>query len=883
MKMRVLLVTSLLIASAATVTSHGADAGDLSPRKPLRKRPTESLRIPTDAAGNYVGTGRLVVKFNDSIRARAPRTASTGVTSLSRENMRAIDELLVAHGVTIRQAINKEVGELAQLELRAAAHSRKAQPDLAGLMYIEGPKERLTAVARALNQRPEVEFVYFEQEMFPHTPTPMPAPGVDPPACGEATNDCYVLGDPPPTGPNCSDAVCCELVGQIAPFCTAETGIWDQVCVDIANLFCEDGDRCEGGFIAGSCTVPHGTPGCSNSECCNLICADFAPICCELAWDDTCSSLATQNCVTIEDGPTPDFSMDSPDPATRFQKYMTPEPSAPGDAYFDATGMSGDGLTLSQLEALGQTLLEEYGIGTANGARGLGIRVGVVEHSAYVTGPKLTDNPPGYRWHEDLEHVIPEPNQTIITIVGGILNPNHGTATLGQIVAADNGIGITGIARDAEGYFFPIVSVEEGGRLLSAMAAAVQTFEAGDVLNFSIGPGAGTLVSDEGPWILVRLATDLGITCCISAGNSCVNLDSNSQANGQDSGAIIVGACFPGTPGGQGRFCRLPFSNFCRDCEEGVGNVHIAAWGSNVMTTGYGDLFAPPIPGTNPPEPNAARSYTLSFNGTSAAAPIISGLVACLQGLAKQFYGVPLPPETIRGLIIADIDPQCDSPQPPGQMTPFECAGDFDAEQPPNWIKGFPKAFESGILVFASDSFGGSSATDVKVITGTHLSGNLFSIRQEDNQFLIIRSTHVIGGKGQGFGPAITYLLGGQTTDLEVLLTTFIPREEVAALGVEAINSATQDFVLEGVYAYNWSSNRWTLLPTLEFTSPGGITLQNMVPKAEDHVGPAGQVYVRIWTVGLGAVPQYDLRHDLIRIVASEDASDDIFGDGGEG
>ena len=39
------------------------------------------------------------------------------------------------------------------------------------------------------------------------------------------------------------------------------------------------------------------------------------------------------------------------------------------------------------------------------------------------------------------------------------------------------------------------------------------------------------------------------------------------------------------------------------------------------------------------------------FNGTSSAAAIVGGVVACLQGRAKQALGGPLTPERVRRLL----------------------------------------------------------------------------------------------------------------------------------------------------------------------------------------------------------------------------------------
>jgi hypothetical protein len=41
----------------------------------------------------------------------------------------------------------------------------------------------------------------------------------------------------------------------------------------------------------GDCLISHGTPGCENALCCNLVCADM-PGCCDVAWDQACADAA---------------------------------------------------------------------------------------------------------------------------------------------------------------------------------------------------------------------------------------------------------------------------------------------------------------------------------------------------------------------------------------------------------------------------------------------------------------------------------------------------------------------------------------------------------------------------------------------------------------
>ncbi len=278
-------------------------------------------------------------------------------------------------------------------------------------------------------------------------------------------------------------------------------------------------------------------------------------------------------------------------------------------------GYSGEGYDLQQLWVIGEFLAGK--LGTENNTRGRTIKVGIVEFSATVPGTQGPDAPYG---HEDLVgKVIVEPGQT------PLIDPDdanddqdgqHGAATLGIVGAIDHDnagnpepeglspdesraeeVGCVGIAPEAELWFFPIVSVEQGGRLLDAMGSTLEFFGPGDVLNFSIGPAGacGTLASSGATWLMLRAAADLGITCCLSAGNFCCDLGTAPQFGNLDSGAIIVGACYPGsdntdlpflfpsawaTTAGFNSYCRLHFSNYCTTCAEGADRVHISAWGT---------------------------------------------------------------------------------------------------------------------------------------------------------------------------------------------------------------------------------------------------------------------------------------------------------------
>jgi len=205
-------------------------------------------------------------------------------------------------------------------------------------------------------------------------------------------------------------------------------------------------------------------------------------------------------------------------------------------------------MNLAGLEDLGQTLLDNFGVGTANLTRGATIRVGVVEHAAFpaheeLAGKVITEE------SLNLDNGAPGPTILILPTIPN-LTGQHGTATLGIVGAKDDGaigpgvdeIGVVGVAPEASLYFFPIVSAEQpGGRFVDAVTSALEVFQPGDVLSFSIGFTNATIASGGAEWTMLRLAADLGITCCISAGNDCFNLDNTPEA--RRASRILRGHC----------------------------------------------------------------------------------------------------------------------------------------------------------------------------------------------------------------------------------------------------------------------------------------------------------------------------------------------------
>lgn len=241
---------------------------------------------------------------------------------------------------------------------------------------------------------------------------------------------------------------------------------------------------------------------------------------------------------------------------------------------------------------------------------------------------------------------------------------NHGTAVLGQISGQhEGGLGVMGIAPEAK-----INVISHGGGLgtAGAIGRAAEHLREGDIILLEVHR-AGPRWHETNPdpdfgyiaiewwfddWDAIRMATDLGIIVVEAAGNGTQNLDDAIYEHadwvnpfwrqaGYDSGAIIVGAGAPPRWTSQATRSRLDFSNWgdAVDCQ---------GWGRLVTTAGYGHLHR----GAGEHE-----FYTDVFSGTSSASPIIVGVLACLQGIAKARGGL-LTPAHARDLLRSYGQPQ---------------------------------------------------------------------------------------------------------------------------------------------------------------------------------------------------------------------------------
>ena len=708
----------------------------------------------------------------------------------------------------------------------------------------------------------------------------------------------------------------------------------------------------EGAYLALSagCFSDHSFAGCNQVSCCVYVCRTD-PSCCVVGWDANCIDLA-QNApsgvlfpspCTGQELPSGSFPPAGPTPlltagridlgggsfgnARGYQNYTLSTPilgpfdTLPaGQAYFvtpptvnASNPLTPDPLRLDPNSSLGtlavinsgyrgggldlegyDQIVTQLGINPTTKAHGNGIKVAVIEHAAYVN-------------HEDLvNRTIGEAGQTQLLVISDPIDPNHGTAVLGVIGAEQNSIGVTGIAPACQLRFYPIVSREEGNRLYNALTNAIVDLSEGDVVNMSIGLGGGnTIVSDPTVFTLVQVGTAAGITFVASAGNSASPVVTAPEGvDGGDSGAIIVGACWPGFQVGQltdaisrpgpvigFNYCRLNFSNFTDpEAQAPAGQVHMSAWGTGVTTVGYGDLFNGDNVSSDPLQVNKLRSYTAAFNGTSSAAPIIAGFCARMQSFSNAYFGVPLPPTALRGVLSNTVNRQCGidyaSPSFPGypeggspwagDIIPIGQGGQLAR------IGGFPRA-KTCVSAAISNTYG-ATPTQWELIAGTYISGSRFSIRQVDLNTLRINSVRRSAGRtGQGYGPAIIYPLGGFTTDVQVTLDTVQPPSAISFIRMNANSLVSVNVpVAEIIYFYNRKQNRWRAAGTTYLTSAPSDFQVSPIGDARDYVvqtATGSRVYARVYTCSLNTSASHVVLHDMLELLVNVD----IFDPGGDG
>jgi PKD repeat protein len=256
---------------------------------------------------------------------------------------------------------------------------------------------------------------------------------------------------------------------------------------------------------------------------------------------------------------------------------------------------------------------------------------------------------------------------------------NHGTAVLGELVAKTNGLGMTGIAYQAQAGYESIISNDLANAIVNAAAA---TGTGGVVLIelHTPGPASSSPCTCNQPqcyfvameyyqayYDAIASATANGVAVVEAGGNGSTNLDDPVYTNifnrsVRDSGAIIVAA--------SNSYDRNP------TCWTNWGSrIDIHGWGEDVATLGYGYLYN---------GGSADSWYIAYFNGTSSASPIVTGAAASVQGRSLATVSSSLSPLVLRDLLKSTGTPQVPGAKNIGPLPNLRAAFDtLAANQPP--------------------------------------------------------------------------------------------------------------------------------------------------------------------------------------------------------
>jgi hypothetical protein len=241
---------------------------------------------------------------------------------------------------------------------------------------------------------------------------------------------------------------------------------------------------------------------------------------------------------------------------------------------------------------------------------------------------------------------------------------NHGTAVIGEIGGDENTFGVTGIAPECDQRGYSIFGT--GNATYKAIKGAADLLSPGDIILIELhrpGPDAPDPENSQEGFIAIewwtldfdaiKYATSKGVIVVEAAGNGSRDLDAPIFQNkfnrlSRDSGAILVGAGAPPSGNHGPDRSRLSFSNW-------GAIIDTQGWGREVVTTGYGDLQGG----------DENKWYTKYFSGTSSASPIITGAIACLQGIRKAKGELPLTFSQLRDELRTTGSPQQDHPARP--------------------------------------------------------------------------------------------------------------------------------------------------------------------------------------------------------------------------
>ncbi|MDD2048421.1 S8 family serine peptidase [Pseudomonas putida] len=252
--------------------------------------------------------------------------------------------------------------------------------------------------------------------------------------------------------------------------------------------------------------------------------------------------------------------------------------------------------------------------------------------------------------HEDLQG---NPNLKIITLQPNG-NPNHGTQSVGILLATPNGIGMTGVCHASELYLYNNHARNQAFRA-QAPKDLLRHVEPGDIVAINRQSANGNVLATFLPsiherewWEMTQALTERGAVVLFAAANGSHATDASKDTtkgygvnlsqwryfdDHGDVNAILVGACqsWDGKP--------HQYSNFS------YPNRMLNASGDSVATLGYGSDRLQDKSGSD-------RDYTATYGGTSSATPLVTGALSLIQSYAMEQHHLYLNADQMHLLVM---------------------------------------------------------------------------------------------------------------------------------------------------------------------------------------------------------------------------------------
>jgi hypothetical protein len=465
-----------------------------------------------------------------------------------------------------------------------------------------------------------------------------------------------------------------------------------------------------------------------------------------------------------------------------------------------------------------------------------------------------------YDWnpfHEDLQldNSSNVGGSTFLRYTG--FGDEHGTAVFGEIMARDNGYGVTGGVPDVEMYGISPTRAPNNswqpGPALAFLAALQDTdgtpwLKPGDAVILEQQTSSPLGGSRYAPleWVpsvfdAIVTLTSMGVNVVSTGGNGNTNSDDPMYTRGgtrwfdpdvQHSGSILVGA------GSSSTRERLSFSNYGT-------RFDLQAWGQNITTTGYCTLYC--VPG------NPNIRYSRSFSGTSGAGPIVTVAVVAIQSYIKATGQEPWSAQQIADLLKATGTPQGPNTSATQHIGPLPdlhaalLAIEVDAPATTAELSPAPTAgwyADPTVTLEADDGWGtGVDVTEYRLDGGawTTYTG-AFQVTGDGERTLEYRSTD---GNGN-VEDTNTLEFGVDTTGPQITLAT--PHDGAVYLLGDALDvDFTCEDALAGVATCDATLPAGTALPT------GTVGFHDFTVTAGDTAGntsQAGATYQVAWPFG---------------------------------